>query len=126
MWCPRCRRGVQPESWEHWPLGDKREEAEVKQKIEVPKGSEGSRERMLEARQAEDFKEAANRISMVKQLQVRVPTANHRELVILVRAEASLALQRQEVWDFLSSPCVCDGKEMGQKLTGLRRHWPLR
>lgn len=73
---------MQPESREHWPLGDKREEAEVKEKIEVPKGSEGSRERMLEASAAEDFKEAANRISMVKQSRMRVPTVNHRDLVI--------------------------------------------
>lgn len=89
-------------------------------KIEVPKGS-GSRERMLEASAAEDFKEAANRISMVKQSRVRVPMVNHRELVIFGEGRSQPgALQHREVWDFLSSPCVCDGKEMGQKLTGLR------
>lgn len=59
---------MQPEPREHWPLGDKWEEAELKEKIKVPKGSEGSRERMLEASAAEDFKkEVANRIGMAKQ-----------------------------------------------------------
>lgn len=47
---------MQPEPRERWPLGDKWEEAELKEKIKVPKGSEGSRERMLEASAAEDFK----------------------------------------------------------------------
>ena len=67
------QKRVQPESQEHWPLGDKWEEAEVKEKMKVPKGSEGSRERMLEASAAEDFKkEVANRISMAKQSRMQM------------------------------------------------------
>lgn len=76
---PWCTRGVQLESWEHWPLGYKWEEAEVK-KMKVPKGSEG-RERMLEASAAEDFKkEVANRISMAKQSKMQIcQMVNHRD-----------------------------------------------
>lgn len=41
--------------------------------MKVPKGSEGSRERMLEASAAEDFKkEVVNRISMAKQSKMQM------------------------------------------------------
>lgn len=60
--------GLRPESWEHWPSGDIREEAEAKARMKVPRGSEGSPERTLEASGAKDFKkEVVNRINVAKQ-----------------------------------------------------------
>lgn len=59
--------GLRPESWEHWPSGDIREEAEAKARMKVPRGSEGSPERTLEASGAKDFKkEVVNRIDQRK------------------------------------------------------------
>lgn len=53
---------------EHWPSGDIREEAEAKARMKVPRGSEGSRERTLEASGAKDFKkEVVNRVNVAKQ-----------------------------------------------------------